>query len=38
MRTGRGSPRVRNPTQAVTTAATMAMPEMTRFENSITEW
>src|SRR4051795_4557001 len=31
-------PGVRNPIQAVATAASMAIPEITRFENSITAW
>ena len=36
--TARCSPGRRNAITAVITAATMAMPEITRFENSITEW
>ena len=36
--TARCSAGVRNAITAVITAATMAKPEITRFENSITEW
>ena len=36
--TARRNPGRRNAITAVITAATMAMPEITRFENSTTEW